>query len=104
MLNGGLMSEQNIDKEAVVSVLNKILEMELATVVCYSHYSLMIYGYNRIPIVSWFRSQATASLTHANEAGEMVTGLGEHPSLSIVIPHGALKLEFSEPNCPNSDK
>lgn len=72
-----------IDKKAVVSVLNKIMEMELAAVVCYSHYSLMVYGYNRIPIVSWLRDQATSSLTHANQAGEMVTGLGEHPSLTI---------------------
>lgn len=75
------MSE--LDKNAAVKVLNNILEMELAAVVCYTHYSLMVYGYNRIPIVSWFREQATSSLTHANEAGEMVTGLGEHPSLTI---------------------
>jgi bacterioferritin len=77
------MSEQEIDKVAVVKVLNKILEMELATVVCYSHYALMVYGYTRIPIVSWFREQASTSLMHANEAGELVTGLGEHPSLTI---------------------
>ncbi len=75
------MSE--IDKKAVVKVLNSIMEMELAAVVCYTHYSLMVYGYNRIPIVSWLREQATSSLTHANQAGEMVTGLGEHPSLNI---------------------
>jgi bacterioferritin len=77
------MSEQEFDKAAVVKTLNKILEMELATVVCYSHYSLMVYGYTRIPIISWFRAQAATSLTHANEAGELVTGLGEHPSLTI---------------------
>jgi len=72
-----------MDNKAVISTLNKILEMELATVVCYTHYSLMIYGYNRIPIVSWFRDQANTSLAHANEAGEMITGLGAHPSLNI---------------------
>jgi bacterioferritin len=43
----------------------------------------MIFGYNRIPIVSWLRSQATESLDHANQAGEMITNLGGHPSLSI---------------------
>lgn len=75
------MSE--FDKKQVVTVLNKIMEMELAAVVCYTHYSLMVYGYNRIPIVSWLRDQANSSLTHANQAGEMVTGLGEHPSLNI---------------------
>ncbi len=64
-------------------ILNRILETELAGVVRYTHYSLMIYGYNRIPIVDWLRKQASESLTHAQQAGELITGLGEHPSLSI---------------------
>lgn len=68
---------------AVVTTLNKILEAELAGVVRYTHYSFMIFGYNRIPIVSWLREQAAESMTHAQQAGEMITALGEHPSLSI---------------------
>ncbi len=75
--------DEKIDKKAVTTVLNKILETELAGVVRYTHYSLMIYGYNRIPIVSWLRSQASESLTHAQQAGELITGMGEHPSLAI---------------------
>jgi bacterioferritin len=78
-----IMPEQEFDKKAVVALLNEILETELAGVVRYTHYSLMIFGHNRIPIVSWLRSEATTSLAHANEAGEMVTHLGEHPSLKI---------------------
>ena len=81
--SGESKMQEDIDKKAVVQVLNHILEMELAAVVCYTHYSLMVYGYNRIPIVSWFREQASGSLLHANEAGELVTGLGDHPSLTI---------------------
>jgi len=77
------MAEQEIDKKAVVNLLNEILETELAGVVRYTHYSLMIFGHNRIPIVSWLRGEATTCLAHANEAGEMVTHLGEHPSLKI---------------------
>ncbi|MDO8939591.1 MAG: ferritin-like domain-containing protein [Methylicorpusculum sp.] len=77
------MTSTGIDNEAVIKVLNKILEAELAGVVRYTHYALMIVGYNRIPIVSWMRSQATESLTHANEAGELITHLGGHPSLGI---------------------
>jgi bacterioferritin len=73
----------DIDKTKVVALLNKILEAELAGVVRYTHYSLMIFGYNRIPIVSWLREQATESMGHATQAGEMITALGEHPSLSI---------------------
>ena len=59
------------------------MEIELAGVVRYTHYSLMIYGYNRIPIVSWMKGNATESLDHAHRAGEMVTLLGGHPSLKI---------------------
>lgn len=77
------MAEQDFDKAATVKLLNEILETELAGVVRYTHYSLMIFGHNRIPIVSWLRGEATTCLTHANEAGEMVTHLGEHPSLKI---------------------
>ncbi|MGY0504556.1 ferritin-like domain-containing protein [Luteimonas sp. e5] len=73
----------NIDKKAVIDTLNTIMELELAGVVRYTHYSLMVYGYNRIPIVSWMKSNADESLVHANKAGELVTLLGGHPSLKI---------------------
>src|SRR5438094_8964371 len=77
------MAEQQIDRNAVVALLNEILETELAGVVRYTHYSLMVFGTSRIPIVSWLRNEATVCLSHANDAGEMVTHLGEHPSLKI---------------------
>lgn len=77
------MPINQIDNEAVIQVLNKILECELAGVVRYTHYSLMIFGHNRIPIVKWLRDQATESLAHASEAGEHITTLGGHPSLKI---------------------
>ena len=73
----------NFDKTAALALLNQILEAELAGVVRYTHYSFMVYGYNRIPIVSWLRAQADESLAHAHEAGELLTLLGEHPSLKI---------------------
>ena len=67
----------------VVETLNRILELELAGLVRYLHYSFMIFGHNRIPIVAWLRSQAVESQTHAVQAGEHITSLGEHPSLKI---------------------
>ena len=70
-------------KAKAVETLNKILEMELAGTIHYTHYSFMVYGYNRIPIVSWLEKQATESMTHARAAGELVTQLGAHPSLAI---------------------
>jgi bacterioferritin len=77
------MSNTAIDTDAVVQTLNKILETELAGVVRYTHYALMVVGYGRIPIVSWMRAQAAESLAHANEVGEMITHLQRHPSLGI---------------------
>jgi bacterioferritin len=78
-----MQKEISIDKDSVIGTLNRILEAELAGVVRYTHYSLMVYGFNRIPIVSWLREQATESMQHAQQAGEMITSLGGHPSLSI---------------------
>jgi bacterioferritin len=52
-------------------------------VVRYTHYALMVYGYNRIPIVDWMKKNAEESLMHAGRAGELVTLLGGHPSLAI---------------------
>ena len=71
------------DNKKIMASLNKILEMELAGVVRYTHYGLMVYGYSRIPIISWLRDQATESLDHANKSGELITNLGGHPSLGI---------------------
>jgi bacterioferritin len=73
----------DLDKQRAIHLLNRILEAELAGVVRYTHYSFLVFGHNRIPIVSWLREQATESLTHAQQAGEMITLLGEYPSLAI---------------------
>jgi bacterioferritin len=73
----------DLDKERAIHLLNRILEDELAGVVRYTHYSFLVFGHNRIPIVSWLREQAAESLTHAQQAGEMITLLGEYPSLAI---------------------
>jgi bacterioferritin len=73
----------DIDRREVIDLLNRILEQELAGVVRYTHYSFLVFGYNRIPIVSWLREQASESLLHAQQAGEMITLLGAYPSLAI---------------------
>lgn len=72
-----------MDTDKVITTLNRILELELAGVVRNMHYSLMVFGRNRIPIVAWFRDEATESLEHAAKAGEYITSLGGHPSLKI---------------------
>ena len=67
----------------VTNILNKIMEYELAGVVRYTHYSLMIVGPHRLPIVQFLKDQANESLLHAQQAGEMLTGLDGHPSQKI---------------------
>ena len=71
------------DNQRAIDILNGIMEAELAGVVRYSHYSLMVYGYNRIPIVDWMKANANEGLLHAHRAGELVTMMGGHPSLKI---------------------
>jgi bacterioferritin len=76
------MKDKQKLKQAI-DALNRIMESELAGVVRYTHYGLMVFGYNRIPIVSWLKGNAEESLAHAQKAGEFVTLLGGHPSLKI---------------------
>jgi len=74
---------KDLDTQSTISLLNQIMEFELAGVVRYTHYSLMVTGPNRIPIVDFFKTQAGESLLHAQEAGEIITGLEGHPSQRI---------------------
>jgi bacterioferritin len=73
----------DFDVDRVVEHLDRILQMELAGVIYYTHYSFMIYGHARIPITSWLRDNATESLAHAQEAGQMIMRLHKRPKLGI---------------------
>ncbi|MGK7940029.1 MAG: bacterioferritin [Crocosphaera sp.] len=74
---------RELDQEKTHQILNTIMEYELAGVVRYTHYSLMVTGPHRIPIVQFFQQQASESLLHAQQVGEILTGLEGHPSLKI---------------------
>lgn len=71
------------DVAGAVAILNDILKAELSGVVRYTHYSLVITGPNRLPLVAFMQSQAAESLVHAQQAGEILTGLGGHPDQGI---------------------
>jgi bacterioferritin len=77
------MEQDNIDTKEVNAILNQIMEYEFAGVVRYTHYSLMVVGPHRLPIVQFLQEQATESLQHAQQAGELLTGLDGHPSQKI---------------------
>ena len=73
----------DINEADLAHALNAIIEAELSGVVRYTHYSLMITGPHRLPLVEFMKAQATESLIHAQEMGEILTGLGGHPSTKI---------------------
>ena len=77
------MENNQFNSLKVTDILNKIMEYELAGVVRYTHYSLMIAGPHRLPIVEFLKEQANESLLHAQQAGELLTGLDGHPSQKI---------------------
>ena len=79
------MEHNNIDTKEVIGLLNEIMEYELAGVVRYTHYSLMVTGPHRLPIVDFLKEQANESLMHAQQAGEVLTGLDGHPSQKIAV-------------------
>jgi len=78
---GNVMNDLNTEKTC--SILNSIMEYELAGVVRYTHYSIMVSGPYRIPIVDFMKAQASESLQHAQQVGEILTGLDGHPSQKI---------------------
>jgi bacterioferritin len=74
---------KQIDSEAVCRILNEIMEYELAGVVRYTHSAMMVSGPYRLPIVTFLKDQASESLAHAQQAGELIVGLDGHPSQRI---------------------
>ncbi len=77
------MESNKLNTANVNNILNEIMEYELAGVVRYTHYSLMVVGPNRLPIVDFLKEQANESLVHAQQAGELLTGLDGHPNQKI---------------------
>ena len=89
-------SERLVNKEVVIKKLTEIFDLELSGVIRYTHYSLMIFGPNRLPLIGFFKEQAKESLAHANLAGEHITGLGGHPPLNIKEIKETFKHDISE--------
>jgi len=85
-----------MDTQKVIDKLCEIFDLELSGVIRYTHYSLMIFGYNRLPLIEFFKSQASESLAHANLAGEHITGLEGHPPLNIKDLHETFKHDIED--------
>ena len=71
------------NKDKIIDILNEIMKYELSGVVRYTHYALMVTGRDRLSLTQFFKEQATESLLHAQQAGELIAGLDGHPSQKI---------------------
>ena len=71
-----------MDKQKIIEKLSEIFNLELTGVIRYTHYALMIFGSNRLPLIDFYRQQAKESLMHADMVGEHITGLEGHPPLN----------------------
>ena len=85
-----------MNKDKVIKKLSQIFDLELSGVIRYTHYSLMIFGANRLPLVEFYRQQANESLLHANTVGEHITGLGGHPPLNTENIHETHKHDIKD--------
>ena len=74
---------QEVNNEKIYPILDKIISHELAGVIRYTHYSIMVTGTARLSLVNFFKQQANESLTHAHQAGDILTGLGGHPTMAV---------------------
>ena len=83
-------------KKEIINKLTEIFDLELSGVIRYTHYSLMIFGPNRLPLIEFFKAQATESLDHANMAGEHITGLGGHPPINPIAIKESNKHEIDD--------
>ena len=85
-----------MDKIKIIEKLSEIFDLELTGVIRYTHYALMIFGPNRLPLIDFYRQQAKESLTHADMVGEHITGLGGHPPLNTGNMEETYKHEIND--------
>lgn len=72
-----------MDKSALISEMNGLLNMELEGVARYLHHSFMVFGWGREPLVNYFRANSQESLQHATMLGEKIVALGGHPEINV---------------------
>jgi bacterioferritin len=77
-----MKTENQPPNPKVMELLHEIFKAEMSGITRYLHYSLMVFGYHRIPIQKWFREQANESMQHALVIGEKITSYGGHPPVA----------------------
>ena len=83
-----------LNRDKTIMVLNRIMECELVGVIRYTHYSLLVSGYNGDPVADWLRAQADEGLKHARRAGKLLSLLGGHPAPTLLPIQGAYERDI----------
>ncbi len=71
------------NREQTINYLQQILEFELAGVVRYTTYSLMVNNRDRNEIVDFLKEQAEESLFHSRKVGEVLVSINGNPQPRI---------------------
>lgn len=71
------------NQDKAINLLQQILEFELAGVVRYTTYSLIVNGSNRDKIVDFLKEQAEESLYHSQKVGEALVSINGNPQPRI---------------------
>ncbi|MGB3649850.1 MAG: ferritin-like domain-containing protein [Rivularia sp. (in: cyanobacteria)] len=71
------------NRDKAINFLQQILEFELAGVVRYTTYSLIVNGSNRNEIVHFLKEQAEESLFHSQKVGEVLVSIDGNPQARI---------------------
>ncbi len=71
------------NRAKTINYLQQILEFELAGVVRYTTYSLMVNNTDKNEIVDFLREQAEESLFHSRKVGEVLVSIDGNPQARI---------------------
>jgi bacterioferritin len=72
--------EEVMNKDQVITLMNKAVEVEYQAFIQYFYQSLQLQGYNTLALSQFLAAEADVELGHAKLLAEMVVNLGGIPS------------------------
>ena len=69
-----------MNKDQVINIMNRAIELEYQAFIQYFYLSLLLKGYNTLALSQFLAIEADAELQHAKLLAEMVVNLGGMPS------------------------
>jgi len=94
-----------MNKDQVITLMNKAVELEYQAFIQYFYQSLLLKGYNTLALSQFLATEADVELTHAKLLAEMVVSLGGMPSDRIEpVEIGANPKEMLQKNLDREGK